>query len=154
MPEVTTNASYTTLAIMISVAKRQLFDRLKVVLLQAVPDLWAIYAYGSVVNNTERADSDLDLGLLMPPGKNIPDLLGLRATLSAIAGREVDISDLRQAGTVLQKEVLAKGIELYSANREQTLVWEATALSEYADHQFKIRGILNDFKRTGIGYHQ
>jgi len=139
---------------MISDAKRQLFEKIKLALLQAVPEVLAIYAHGSMVNNTERPDSDLDLALLMPPGQTIPDHLALRATLAAIGGREVDIADLRQAGTVLCKEVLAHGITLYSANREQTLAWEATSLSEYADHQFRIRGILNDFNRTGIEYHR
>lgn len=147
------NAPRTTLAAMLSDAKYQLFDKIRSALLRAVPDVWAVYAHGSIVNNTERVDSDLDLALLMPPGVTLPDPLALRATLSSVAGREVDISDLRQAGTVLCKEVLAKGIQLYSANREQTLGWEAETLSEYADHQSRIRGILDDFKRTGTGFH-
>ena len=134
--------------------KQQRFDAVSLALLKAIPDVWAIYAYGSMVNGTEHDGSDLDLGVLMPPGKRIPDLLTLKASLSELAGREVDLADLRKAGNVLRREVLAKGVELYSAQRVQTLAWEAVAMSEYADHQFRIRDLLSDFNRTGIGYRQ
>lgn len=133
---------------------QQLFQRLTRALVNAMPEVWAVYAYGSMVKGGERADSDLDLGVLTPPGKKISNLLELRAELADLAGREVDIVDLRNAGTMLCKEVLAEGVELYSAHHLQTLAWEATAMNEYAVHQFRIRNLLDDFKRTGVGYHR
>lgn len=34
----------------------------------------------------------------------------------------------------------------------QVLAWEASAMSRYARHREEIRDILDDFKRTGVGY--
>jgi len=132
--------------------KQQLFERIRAAVLRLMPTVWAIYAHGSIVKDQERRDSDLDIALLLPPGERVADPLGLAASLAAVAGREVDIADLRQAGNFLCKEVLANGETLYVANPEQVLNWEAIAMSEYATHRERIRDLLDDFNKTGIGY--
>lgn len=135
-----------------STQRQQLFDATRRAVLAVLPDIWAIYIHGSIARNTERPDSDLDLALLLPPGQALPNPLELRAILAEAAGREVDVADLRRAGNVLRKEVLAHGIPIYVAHPEQVLAWEASAMSEYADHHMRIRDLLEDFQRTGIGY--
>ncbi len=132
--------------------RQQLFDAVRQCVLAALPDVWAIYVHGSIANDTARPDSDLDLALLLPPGKELPNLLSFSAVLAAAARREVDVVDLRRAGNMLRKEVLEHGIPLYAANSEQVLAWEASAMSEYAEHHWRIRSLLEDFNRTGIGY--
>jgi predicted nucleotidyltransferase len=132
--------------------KQQMFDATRQAVMAALPDVWAIYVYGSIANNTERADSDLDIALLLPPGNGITNLLGLVSAISVAAERDVDIVDLRRAGNLLRKEVLAHGVPLYVAHPEQVLAWEASAMSEYAEHHARISDLLKDFKRTGIGY--
>lgn len=122
------------------------------IILSALPDLWAIYLHGSVSTGTATPNSDLDLALLTAPGMQLGNTLSLRAMLARTVGREVDIADLRRAGNVLRKEVLAHGELLYAADPARVLAWEGAALSEYADHQQRIRALLEDFKRTGIGY--
>ena len=132
--------------------RQQLFDAVRQCVLAALPDIWAIYVHGSIAGNTERPDSDLDLALLLPPGKELPNLLDFSAALAAAARRDVDVADLRRAGNMLRKEVLEHGIPLYVANSEQVLAWEASAMSEYAEHHWRIRSLLEDFNTTGIGY--
>ncbi len=121
-------------------------------LLAEFPDAWAIYVFGSFSRGDEWPGSDLDLAVLLPPGRRIEDSLGVRSRVSARVGRDVDIVDLRRAGDVLRREVLSEGQTLHSSDPGQVLAWEASALSRYARHREEIRDILEDFRRTGVGY--
>lgn len=122
-------------------------------LLTALPDAWAIYVFGSFARAEDWPGSDLDLAVLLPPVRRIEDLLGVMSGVSARVHREVDVVDLRRAGDVLRREVLMEGQTLYVSEPDQVLAWEASAMSRYARHREEIRDILEDFRRTGVGYH-
>jgi predicted nucleotidyltransferase len=122
-------------------------------LLSDFPDAWAIYVFGSFSRGEEWPASDLDLAVLLPPGRRIENLLEVMARLSARVHRDVDIVDLSRAGDVLRREVLSGGRTLHVSEPSQVLAWEATAMSRYARHREEIRAILEDFRRTGVGYH-
>ena len=120
-------------------------------LLAALPDAWAIYVFGSFARGEEWPGSDLDLGVLLPPaGKIAP--LDVMSRVSVRVHRDVDVVDLRRAGDVLRHEVLTGGRLLYVSDPDQVLAWEAAAMSRYARHREEIRDILEDFRRTGVGY--
>lgn len=122
-------------------------------LLAALPDVWAIYVFGSFARGEEWPQSDLDLAVLLPPARKIEDPLGIMSGVSARVHRDADIVDLRRAGDVLRREVLSDGQTLYVSEPDQVLAWEAGAMSRYARHREEIRDILEDFRRTGVGYH-
>lgn len=122
------------------------------VLLNALPDVWAIYVYGSFARGDEWPESDIDLAVLRPPGRAFQDIFGLIGKISERVGRDVDLIDLRKVGDVLRVEVLAEGRALYVAQPALVLAWEASAMSRYAHHREEIRDILGDFRRTGVGY--
>lgn len=132
--------------------RQAMFDAARNVLLKALPDAWAVYLYGSFSRGEEWPDSDVDLGVLLPPGQQIEDKLSLTAELSHAVRREVDVVDVRRIGNVLRKEILEKGQALFVRQPETVLAWEASAMSDYARHRYGIREILEDFQRTGIGY--
>jgi predicted nucleotidyltransferase len=121
-------------------------------LLVALPDAWAVYVFGSFARAEDWPASDIDLAVLLPPARRIEDPLQVRSSVSAQAHREVDIVDLRRAGDVLRREVLAEGRVLYVSEPDHVLAWEAAAMSRYARHREEIRDILEDFSRTGVGY--
>ena len=122
-------------------------------LLAALPDAWAIYVFGSFARDDEWPNSDLDLAVLLPPARKIGGLLDVMSRVSAAAHRDVDVVDLRKTGDVLRREVLSEGRTLYVSEPDQVLAWEAAAMSRYARHREEIRDILEDFRRTGVGYH-
>lgn len=122
-------------------------------LLAALPDAWAIYVFGSFARGEEWPSSDLDLAVLLPPARRIENLLNLMSSVSKRTHRNVDIVDLRGAGDVLRCEVLMDGRTLHVAQPEHVLAWEGAAMSRYARHREEIRDILDDFRRTGVGYH-
>lgn len=121
-------------------------------LLAAMPDALAFYAFGSVVRGDARTDSDLDLAVLMPPGRAVPPLLSLLGSLGDTLGRDVDLIDLRSCGDILRMEVLREGRVLYAADADQLLGWEGEAMTDYAEHCDRIRDLVGDFARTGVGY--
>lgn len=121
---------------------------------RACPDIMAAYLYGSTARGDDRPDSDIDIGVLLPPGQNLPDKLALGAKLHDVTGRQVDLVDLRKVGNFLRMEVLREGQQICNADQAQVLAWEGHAMSEYAQHRTDIQGIMQDFQRTGIGYQQ
>jgi uncharacterized protein len=121
-------------------------------LLAALPDAWAIYVFGSFARGEEWPGSDLDLAVLLPPASKIENLVDAMNRVSVRVHRDADIVDLRRAGDVLRREVLIEGRTLHVSEPEQVLAWEAAAMSRYARHREEIRDILDDFRRTGVGY--
>lgn len=119
----------------------------------ALPDAWAIYVFGSFARGEEWPRSDLDLAVLLPPGRRIENLPDVMNSVSARTHRDIDIVDLRRAGDVLRREVLADGRQLHVSKPDEVLAWEASAMSRYARYREETRDILEDFRRTGVGYH-
>ena len=75
---------------------------------QGLPDVLAIYAFGSRVNGGSHSDSDLDLAVLVAGYAEPVQLWELAGNLAAIAGVDVDLLDLRAASTVMQYQVLTR----------------------------------------------
>jgi predicted nucleotidyltransferase len=121
-------------------------------LLAAFPTVWAIYVYGSFARGDEVSSSDIDLAMLLPPGEQIADILAVLSDVSTHVHREVDLVDLRRASDVLRREVLADGRLIYVARPDEVLEWEGMAVSRYQRYREEVRDLLDDFRKTGIGY--
>ncbi|SFF64532.1 Nucleotidyltransferase domain-containing protein [Fontimonas thermophila] len=115
-----------------------------------LPQAWAIYAFGSLARGDARPDSDLDLAVLLPPGARLRDKLGLIAELSRLAGREVDLVDLREANLDLVHQVLREGQTLRITNESEVLGWEAERMSAYADFNPRRRDIVDHYLRQTL----
>ncbi len=139
---------------MVSVDRDRILSAARDALVSALPDLWAIYVYGSFAREDEWPSSDIDLAILLPPNATGPNTFELAGEISQRTGRDVDLVDLRRVGDLLRAEVLAAGHVLFVSRPAQVLAWEASAMSRYARHREEIRGLLEDFRRTGVGYHR
>lgn len=93
------------------------------------------YLFGSLA---ERPDgNDVDLALLMPPGRKP---YRLRDKLTDFLGTQrLDIVDLRRANNVLQFEIISTGRLLYAAGDEQRLDFELEVLRVYHDREIPRR---------------
>lgn len=99
------------------------------------PGLVAVYLYGSAVRDGLRPDSDLDVGILLPPGADLApeQRLALASELGSLAGRPVDLAVLgRPAGAVLGKEVVTSGRRLWDDGSTAVDEFEMYALGAYA----------------------
>jgi predicted nucleotidyltransferase len=121
-------------------------------MLQArLPGLLAVYGFGSQVQGTAGPDSDLDLAVLVPGYADVTLLWQLSGELADIAGRAVDLLDLRAASTVMQYQVITQG-ERWWARDVQAALFESAILSEKTDLDTARAGLLTDIRERGTVY--
>lgn len=121
-------------------------------MLQArLPGLLAVYGFGSQVQGTAGPDSDLDLAVLVPGYADVTLLWQLSGELADIAGRAVDLLDLRAASTVMQYQVITQG-ERWWARDAQAALFESAILSEKTDLDTARAGLLTDIRERGTVY--
>lgn len=116
-----------------------------------LPQLLAVYAFGSRIQGTARADSDLDLALLVPQYVDSLALWELASELAGIAGCEVDLVDLRAASTVMQYQIITTG-QRWWAKDAQAALYEAAILSEKTALDSARAGLLEDIQQKGTVY--
>jgi predicted nucleotidyltransferase len=120
--------------------------------LKYYPDLQAIYLFGTYGTDEEWPDSDVDIALLLPweKAKEAGPLTmsDLRFELEALLNKDVDLINLREVSTVLQKEVIAAGRRIYRADEYATDEFEMLVLSYYQKLSEERRDILQSFFET------
>ncbi|MGQ0554344.1 MAG: type VII toxin-antitoxin system MntA family adenylyltransferase antitoxin [Nitrospiraceae bacterium] len=119
---------------------------------KAIPDLIALYRFGSQANGTVRPDSDVDIAALAR--HPIPALrrFELAQKLAAQLHRDVDLVDLRTASTVMRMQVISTGACLFTASDRLQGEFEDLVYSDYARLNEERREILNDVRTRGSIY--
>lgn len=102
------------------------------ILREHVPDLAAVYLFGSAANGATHAASDVDLAFLAGRAWPSFERFLLQERLAATLGRSVDLVDLRAASTVLRMQVVSTGRLLFSGDAAQLGLFEDLAYSAYA----------------------
>ena len=116
-----------------------------------LPDLLAVYLFGSQAQGTATSDSDVDMAVLLS-GQADPVLLWqLSGGLADIAGVPVDLIDLRAATTVMQYQILTRGRRLWAKDVRAGL-FESFILSEKTAFDAARAGLLKDIQEEGIVY--
>ena len=96
----------------------------------------AVYHFGSSSRDPARLrpDSDIDLAFLAARPSDPYRVFLTAQEIARIAGREVDLIDLRQAGSVIAAQVVGHGRRVFTASGGGQLVdeFELLALAAYA----------------------
>lgn len=108
----------------------------------------AVYAFGSRMQGTASADSDLDLAVLVEGLAEPVALWALAGDLADVAGCPVDLIDLRAASTVMQHQILTTG-QRWWAHDVQAGLFEAAMLSEKTALDTARAGLLADIAARG-----
>jgi predicted nucleotidyltransferase len=119
---------------------------------QAIPDLVALYRFGSQTRRNIRPESDVDLAVL---ARNpIPALrrFELAQELAAQLHRDVDLVDLRTASTVMRMQVISTGECLAAPEEAARREFEMYAYSDYARLNEERREILKRVRASGMIY--
>lgn len=116
-----------------------------------VPNLLAIYAFGSRITGTAGPRSDLDLAVLVAGYAEPLALFELSGDLADVAGCAVDLLDLRAASTVMQYQIITTG-ERWWHKDPQAALFEAAILSEKTALDTARAGLLADIQKRGTVY--
>ena len=116
-----------------------------------LPDLLAIYAFGSRIHGTAGPDSDLDLAVLVAGYADPLTVFDLAGTLADTAGCPVDLLDLRAASTIMQYQIITTGHRWW-AKDGQAALFEAAMLSEKTALDTARAGLLSDIEQRGTVY--
>lgn len=113
--------------------------------------LLAIYAFGSQIQGTATASSDLDLAVLVEGTADPLQLFDLSGELADIAGCAVDLIDLRTASTVMQYQIISTG-QLLWARDSTAQIYESFILSEKTALDEARSALMADIKESGRIY--
>lgn len=119
---------------------------------QAMPELLAVYRFGSAGTEYERPSSDIDLAFLSPRAEDPVTVWNTAQAVAIKMGRDVDLVDLHQASTVIAANIIAHGTRLFCTDTNKCAEFEAYALADYARLNEERRGILNDIQTRGSVY--
>ena len=116
-----------------------------------IPNLMALYFFGSQARGTPRKDSDLDLAVLAP-GYIDPSLLwSLSNEIANLVNGEVDLLDLRATSTVMQSQVISTGQTVWDIGLPAHL-FEVFVLSEKLALDEAREPLLKTITREGYVY--
>lgn len=115
----------------------------------SIPDLVAIYLFGSFARDDANRESDVDLAVLA--GRPIDPSLRfeLEGRLEEKLRKSVDLIDLRKASAVFRVQILKDAAILVDVDPGRRAEFECFALSDYARLNEERAGILDDIRRSG-----
>ena len=115
-----------------------------------------MYQFGSYGTEYERADSDVDIAILLPAFERTSPaelIMGeCRSELEESLEKSVDFVDIRSASTVFQKEIVTTGEKLWCANPIETELFELFVWSSYQKLNDERAAIIAQATQTGRFY--
>jgi len=118
----------------------------------ALPDVVAIYRFGSTATGQAVRDSDVDIAVLPAAPLDSSFRWDLQERLAVSLHRPVDLVDLLRASTVMRMQVLESAILLFEHDPAARLRFETAAYSGYARLNEERRAILDQVRREGTVY--
>jgi len=118
---------------------------------QRLPNLMAVYAFGSQIAGTADKHSDLDLAVLVGGYADVIELWDISSDIAELANCEVDLLDFRAASTVMQYQILTTGKRLFAIDYNVD-IYEAAVLSEMTRLNEGRTGLLGDIREQGTVY--
>ena len=119
---------------------------------QRIPDLIALYRFGSQAKGSARPESDVDLAVLAHHPIPALRLFEFAQELAAQLHRDVDLLDLRTASTVMRMQVISIGECLAAPDEAARREFEMYTYSHYARLNEERRDILKRISASGSVY--
>lgn len=108
-----------------------------------------IILFGSFAKGTNRIDSDIDLAFFSKELLSSYERFLLASELAEIAGREVDLVDLKQIDTVFTMQIFSQGIPIYIQDENEFTRQKMRAYSMYATLSEQRAGVIKSIKERG-----
>lgn len=118
----------------------------------ALPEVVAIYRFGSTVDGSSGPQSDVDLAVLTTAPLDPLARFDLQERLATALHRSADLVDLRAASTVMAMQVVGSGVLLYTTDTAARSAFEDLVYGMYARLNEERRGILERVVAEGSVY--
>jgi len=117
-----------------------------------VPNVRAIYLFGSQADETATAESDVDLAVLVEEKPIGEATFQLKGALSQALRKDVDLIDLYRTDSVTAVQIVVNGKRIYDDGTTWADYFETMALSRYALLNEERAEILEQIKESGTIY--
>jgi predicted nucleotidyltransferase len=125
-------------------------------ILPRLPETQALYLFGSTATGGMTRNSDIDIAVLLPvlqAGTADKKLsLEVKPFLDDIAGRPVDLINLRMVSVVFKKEIIFTGERFFTADITAAEEFEMLTMSYYQKLNDERREILEELFRSKRSY--
>ncbi len=129
------------------------FDEVVKIILKAIPDVIAIYRFGSAGTEYETSESDLDIAILPRSKINAMTRFELTSQLMSVAHKDfVDLIDLFNAPPILKKEIVLNGQRICCKNINKAEQFEDLAFSQDLFFNEERSQLVNDILARGSVY--
>ena len=112
-----------------------------------LPDVQAIYRYGSAGSKYERPDSDIDIAILSNLIVPFQKMMELAATLMDVTERDIDISDLQKLPVTLRVQIVLQGERIFCKDQVAAETYDSHTLSDYVRLNEERQYILKDIQQ-------
>lgn len=112
--------------------------------LSVLKDLELIYLFGSKADGSDTSGSDWDIAVLCKQALEATDRWQIAQSIANELGADVDLIDLQQASTVLQMEIVNKGL-LLQGDKASADIYETKVYSMYGRLQESRNEIIEQF---------
>ena len=112
-----------------------------------LPDVLAIYRYGSAGSKYERPDSDIDIAILANHIVPFQKMTELAATLMDVTERDIDISDLQKLPVTLRVQIVMQGERIFCKDQVAAEIYDTHTLSDYVRLNEERQYILKDIQQ-------
>ena len=113
---------------------------------ELLPDVQAIYRYGSSGSIYEREDSDIDIAILASHVVSFQESLKLSSRLMGLTGRDIDLHDLKKLPVTLRVQIVLEGTRIYCEDQVAAEFYDSQTLSEYVRLNEERHLILKDIQ--------
>ena len=119
---------------------------------QYIENLEFLYLFGSVANNSDTHDSDIDLAFYTEMRMTNQERWEAQQKLSVHFGRQVDLVDMSTASDIMRMQIVSKGQLLYARNTANIDSFENNIFYRYIDLRESNKGIYHDIAQSGKIY--
>lgn len=121
-------------------------------LIPLLPEVKAIYLFGSVLTPYFNQNSDLDIAVYQAAELSPIERWSIGEILANQVKRDIDLIDFRKSNTVLQNEIVRNGKRICCNAPLECDRFELYVLSAYFDLQWLRKGQLEDIAQRGRVY--
>ncbi len=108
---------------------------------------YLIYFFGSVLTDTFREDSDIDIAFLSDSKISDYDVFIIAQNIADIVNRDVDLINLKNSSTVFKAQVIGNGKVIFCNDNNRRMFFEMRSFKEYTLLNEERQVILDNIKK-------